>query len=238
MVTSPKEHAAVRQPLDLHIIIGLSCDRLHASTACKAHPVGYRDIPRRSHHPSHGGDLFFSPQRRSSQRRSSQHRSSQPRSSQRRSSQRRSSQRRSSQCWSSQCWSSQRWSSQRRSSQRRFNMQQSGRRGCKSLPTCSGVPMGPPPSLQHAAEWQTWVQIPPYLQRWAAGATTFSSTCSRVADVGANPSLPAAVCQCGHHLLFNMQQSGRRGCKSLPTCSGVPMVPPPSLQHSKFSAET
>jgi hypothetical protein len=29
-----------------------------------------------------------------------------------------------------------------------------------------------------------------------------------------------------------MQQSGRAGCKSLPTCSGVPMVPPPSLQHA------
>ncbi len=84
-------------------------------------------------------------------------------------------------------------------------MQQSGRRGCKSLPTCSGVPMVPPPSLQHTAEWQTWVQVPPHLQRCADGATTFSSTCSRVADVGG---------------------------KSLPTCSGVPMVPPPSLQNA------
>jgi hypothetical protein len=36
----------ISQPLHLHIIIGLSCYRLHASTACKAHPVGYRDIPR------------------------------------------------------------------------------------------------------------------------------------------------------------------------------------------------
>jgi hypothetical protein len=72
-----------------------------------------------------GGDLFFSPQRQSSQRRSSHRRSSQRRSS------------------------------QRRSSQHQTNIQQSGRAGCKSLPTCSGVPMVPPPSLQHAAEWQS-----------------------------------------------------------------------------------
>jgi hypothetical protein len=70
------------------------------------------------------------------------------------------------------------------------------------------------------------VQVLSHLQRCADGATTFSSTCSRVAEQGASPFLPAAVCRWCHHLLFNMQQCGRAGCKSLSTCSGVPMVPP------------
>jgi hypothetical protein len=66
----------------------------------------------------------------------------------------------------------------------------------------------------------------------SAGAASAGPTCSRVAEQGASPFPPAAVCRWCHHLLFNMQQSGRAGCKSLPTCSGVPMVPPPSLQHA------
>jgi len=72
----------------------------------------------------------------------------------------------------------------------------------------------------------------------SVGAASAGPTCSRVAEQGASPFPPAAVCRWCHHLLFNMQQSGRAGCKSLPTCSGVPMVPPPSLQHCTFSAET
>jgi hypothetical protein len=87
--------------------------------------------------------------------------------------------------------------------------------------------MGPPPSLQHAAEWQTWVQIPPHLQLCADGATTFSSTCSRVADVGANPSLPAAVCRWCHHLLFNTAPSQRR--------HDTPLEPEVSLSGSRPS---
>ncbi len=115
----------------------VEADRLHASTACKAHPVGYRDIPR----------------------------------------------------------------------------------GLSSF---------------------TWRRpfLQPITPEQPAPEQPASSTCSSVADVGANPSLPAAVCRWCHQLLFNMQQCGRRGCKSLSTCSGVPMVPPPSLQHSTFSAET
>jgi hypothetical protein len=40
----------------------------------------------------------------------------------------------------------------------------------------AAVLMVPPPSLQHAAEWQSRVQVPPHLQRCADGATTFSPT--------------------------------------------------------------
>ncbi len=60
--------------------------------------------------------------------------------------------------------------------------------------------MVPPPSLQHAAEWQSRVQVPSYLQQCADGATTFSSICSSVAEQGASPFPPAAVCRWCHHL--------------------------------------
>jgi hypothetical protein len=51
-----------------------------------------------------------------------------------------------------------------------------------------------------ATEWQSRVQVPPHLQRCADGATSFSSTCSRVAEQGASPFPPAAVCRWCHHL--------------------------------------
>ncbi len=142
-----------------------------------------------------------------------------------------------------------------------FNMQLRTSAGCGSLPTCSSVSMVPPTSFQHTAErqfrvqvpphlqwsadggtnfsstcnrvaWQCMVQVSPQLQLCADGATNFSSTCSRAALQGASNSSPVAVCRWCHQLLFNMQQSGIAGCKSLLTCSGVPMVPPTSLQHA------
>jgi hypothetical protein len=102
-----------------------------------------------------------------------------------------------------------------------FNMLQRGSAGCKSLPTCSGVAMVPPTSLQHASAWQCRVLLPPHLQRCADGAPNFSSTCIGVADKGTSPSPPAAVFQWCKQILFNMLQHGSAGCKSLPTCAAV-----------------
>jgi hypothetical protein len=96
----------------------VEADRLHASTACKAHPVGYRDIPR--------GPSSFT------------------------------------------------W--RRPLLQPTTTEQPAPEQPAPEQPAPEQPAPEQPAPFQHAAVWQTWVQIPPYLQRCADGATTFSST--------------------------------------------------------------
>ncbi len=68
-----------------------------------------------------------------------------------------------------------------------------GKSRCMSLPTSSGVPMVPPTLFNMQLQGRCRVKVPPHLQRCADGATTFSSTCSSVAVQGASPSPSGAM---------------------------------------------